>query len=319
MSGNNENVRIGTQTTARNETLQSLNVGVDRKWSLLCWFVAFSIVTLTGRICVVATDVSDIIEYPSFYFYYWLIFTCIFKCILKFIARRIDVLNVNCLYKNDYDYTYNQNIEWYKYISFEMTVEWMVNLLYFELYYCLFIVELTNMDMKSYMWIVPIHVLSEIYHSIIRFSQIYFYLSGKIINCVESNQLLSQNIFISNILNAFRDDSSIDEWRIRHGIDMTVRVLSFLTTCIAIILELSLCGYSYYLIPNASHFKTALLYLVSSILLDVAYFLVVFLINYYRLDFNFLEPFLRIYKSNYKVVLVLFHVSFVFWIAIYLI
>ena len=99
-------------------------------------FIVFTFVIL-AYVCTIFFLQRILYYYTAninYYFYCLLFLTSFFKLLLKFIARKIDINNMNC----------NCNsTKWYHYISMELFIEFNVNLQYFTCYYTLFIYELS--------------------------------------------------------------------------------------------------------------------------------------------------------------------------------
>ena len=294
-------------------------------------FIYYIIFVIVWMICccilyVFSINYTVITIKLNIFFYILLFMTSIVRIILKQIARQIDCLRMNLYnyYQYDHDANYNYNYNYQKqniqliknnkyytfaqFISFEIVTEMTMNLLYYVYYYVNFIVELSNIDNNSYIFlkITMIHIVSEICHSVIRHSKIYFEQTSQLY------QKLIATLTNCNICSCckncvefmWKDDSNFEEWRTRHCIDMAARVCSFLMAFIVVFIFILVIGYKVFDLNNS-----AILYLMVSFGFDSVYFTMVFLINYCCFNFNVWRPFLLIYLSNPKIIICLFAVS----------
>ena len=202
--------------------------------------------------------VNFIIYYikPFNYFYYSLLLvTCLFKIVFKQIARKIDILRINIIDNDDdtdADNIININIEtkWYNFISFEILMEYFIDMIYFGSYYILFIVELSDLRSKDnngiyfFFEIELLHVISEICQSTIRYSACYFNTTNKLytsginyfqnddncnnLKCINVNQIMVQ------LFELFKDESNLHEWQTRHCIDTSFKVLSLINSFVIV-------------------------------------------------------------------------------------
>ena len=185
------------------------------------------------------------------YFYFLIGCITIFKQIFKFIARKIDIINVIIYSKHNNSPT-EPSI--FNFISFEICIEFIMSLIYFVNYYYVFVMELSRInENRIYIQIITIHVCSEIIQSIIRFSRLYYQWTSrfyvKCIQFVNTHKTNDNENKCSNciakllhiiLVKLFQDDSTLDEWRIRHSIDMSIRVYSLTIASMYILAELLL-------------------------------------------------------------------------------
>ena len=106
-----------------------------------------------------------------------------------------------------------------------------MDMIYFLYYYNILITELayTN-NIWVFIQIEGIHVASEMCQSLIRFSHLYFTLQNKLYLKVKDWYLVK----------FFQDESTIDEWRIRHSIDISMRFFAFMATFPIVIVWLTI-------------------------------------------------------------------------------
>ena len=284
-------------------------------------YIIFTLLFLLFNICVYCIFYI-VYNIPTFGYYFYSILgtTATFKQMLKYVARKIDVLTVH--YKrnemdNNNDNNNNCNdtsiVKWYDFVSFEILMECYIDMMYFYLYYYLFIKELSEIDFDNislFVKIETLHILSEIWQSIIRFSSIYFDFSDKIyLKFVDYTQS-KQYHFINNMLiKLFKDESNLIEWQTRHSIDMSIKVLSLINSFLIITIDVFVQGKSTFGISNEEDFYQAIFYFSLSFSIDIMYFALIFGINYYKSRQNVWKPFLLMYQSNSKTILYLFAVS----------
>ena len=238
-----------------------------------------------------------------------------FKFTLKKIARQIDELKIDSV--RQYCRMYNiseinkELIGWYHFISFELFIEFAVNSMYFNFYYYVFIIELSKIGaFSSFLVITVIHVGSEIYQSIIRFSKVYFDLTK------ESNSKLDEmrvnwrdgfaGFMIGALSNSFSDNCTFIEWQTRHSIDMSMRFFAMISMFTMFLSQIFVIGRKGFYIETKNEYYTALLYLCSSFVIDTIYFWSIFWYNCKYKQFNIWKPFLFVYLSDYRVVLTIF-------------
>lgn len=209
---------------------------------------------------------------------------------------------------------YNSRKKWYHYVSMEMFVEFFINFVYFISYYYLFIFELSTLNTKKLLFLILQHLLSESCQSIVRFSTLYFnqttLLCTKLKDYGNDRNTICK-VFIFFLLNIFKDDSNLDEWKIRHSIDSSIRGIAFITSFVVFAIQLIAIPRRTWLVSNEYDYYIGIIYLFISFSFDVMYFCSLFLFNYFfNNHFNIWKPLTLIYISNYKVVLCLCGVSF---------
>ena len=110
------------------------NTDTDDK-SLFFWFILFAIVFIVFNICI--RLVTKIFFYATpfiYYFYALIIVTVLFKLILKYIGRKIDIINVNLIKNVNNNIIINIDLKWFDYISFELLMECLIDMIYFSYY-----------------------------------------------------------------------------------------------------------------------------------------------------------------------------------------
>ena len=117
------------------------------------------------------------------------------------------------------------------------------------------------------------------------------------------------------IVHLLKDDCSFDEWRIRHSIDMSIKVLSLLCSFVTFLVMALVLGKRGLYISSEKEYHNGIWLMGLSFSIDVVYFLVVFLINCSY--FNIWKPLLFMHVSNNKVILALFILSFLYALLIF--
>ena len=250
------------------------------------------------------------------YFYSLLLVTSSFKIIIKFIARRIDICNMNASKQT------NNGKKWYNFVSMEILTEFIVNMNYFIIYYGLFIIELWNTNVSKFIQIIILHILSELFQSTIRLSKIYFDTTIKICNKLSNYNCNcglicnEKSWFFTFLLNRFDSDSTFNEWRIRHSIDMAVRFITLLIVMTYNAIIVWIKGYNSFDTITKSEFESKLdnfiIYMLIVFGCDLFYFLFVFLFHFYLSSFNIFQPFLLMNESNWKVIAVTIVISMLY-------
>ena len=245
-----------------------------------------------------------------------LIIASLFKIILKYIARKIDIVRMIMDRKNTDNVNVNANT--CNHVSCELLVELVITLYYYWFYYTVFVLELSVINkIDDYVQITAIHLFSESMQSIICFSRLYFNQLKNLHLYIEAKNF--NNICCSKLVTAIdtvlQDDSTFDEWRTRHSIDMTTRLIALIVTFINNLMLLFVIGYEGYGMKNVSQYYRTIYYYLLSFFIDIIYFTFVFLINYVpnsciSSQFSIFKPFLLIFASDHKIVVCLFVLSF---------
>ena len=241
------------------------------------------------------------------YFFGLLISTSLFKFLTKIIARRIDVLSITyCghIYSN---YTAGAH-HIASFVSVEMVMEVIFSVLYYTYYYCYFVIELSSINkFDTFIVITIYHVLSEVCQSILRFSSYYFDKTAQIYKiCDKFLNDHKMNKTRRIYLKMFRDDSTFIEWQTRHSIDMSLRMVALVSSFVFTLIYLTVIGKKTLGINSYNSFYYALFYFSASFIVDMIYFLCVFLIN----NFNVWRPFLTMFSAkDHKVVACLLFVG----------
>ena len=194
-------------------------------------------------------------------------------------------------------------------------VEILFSMFYFVLFRFLLIERLSFVnELSLFIEITLMHLVSEIFQSILQFSTFYFLnIRGKI-----KNMLKNRNIIVTHSL--IKDESNIQEWKTRHCIDIGIRIIIlFVTNCITMFHIFSF-GYKYYGLSQ-NQFLNGLWYNFVSLLIDIIYFATVGCINYYcycdcntndQFKPNVLTPILTLYQSDKKLFINVFALAFLF-------
>ena len=274
-------------------------------------FVVFGIVWWLFIWCnYVIGEITYYCDNLAYYFYALLSITSVFKFGLKQIARRIDIYSLN----DNIGGLYHKRIckictcDFIHSMSLEIMVEFVVNLVYYIWFYEVLILELAMIDdISIFIKITILHVLSEICQTVIRFSNHYFHITSIILQKFISNKCLPKLIVL-----LLQDESTFDEWRTRHAIDMAVRVVSFISSFIIVFVYIVANVYTF----NKQQYDRTVEYFLQSFGVDVAYFSLVFVVNYCNLckkcgetQFNVWKPFLMLFAANYKALWCLFFVG----------
>ena len=268
-------------------------------------------------VCSVHFIASILYYYKSninHYFFYLLLSTSFFKITLKFVARKIDIINMN--YNYDSTSNYNSSNKWYYYTSMEIFVEFCINFAYFIFYYYLFIFELSSADIYHVLFLIFLHLTSESCQSIIRFSKFYFdkttlLLAKMQIHCNDENNTLWKKV-LQFILNKFQDPSNLNEWRIRHSLDFSIRCVIFIFSFVLFGILLVIIPHDAWLVSHKSDYYKGISYLCLSVSCDFAYFISLCLFNYYSNHFNIWKPLTVMCTANPKVFVCLLIMSVFF-------
>lgn len=309
-------------------------VKINYKASLLL-SGSFGVVFLIFACFMLIINWTDVNTNIGGYFLALLCGMSLFKFIFKYIAGKFDTYKMNThrvKFPISASLSDDKRNNWRDFVSMEMFIEFMINLMYYLSYYRLFFVDLADMGRDDLILVVSIHICSEIRQSTFRFSQFYFDITKSatlnLTKYIQFNHSLIANgkennidmpirtagtKVLSFVSDKIRDDSTIDEWRIRHSIDMTLRFMSFVIAFIIATVQVLIVGYTALQLSDESEFDAKIgkffLYVFIIFCCDLVYSIIVFLFNLYIRGFNILHPFLMIYNFNHKVVIGLVAVS----------
>ena len=87
---------------------------------------------------------------------------------------------------------------------------------------------------------------------------------------------VDNKIFDSN------DESTLDEWRTRHSIDMSMRVLSIIINFINVFIYLFAVGITAYGFNNKNEYQSGIQYFIISFVIDMVYFFLIFIYYYFQ-------------------------------------
>ena len=119
--------------------------------------------------------------------------------------------------------------------------------------------------------------------------------------------------FLSLILYIFEDVSDLDEWRIRHAIDLSIRGIALCCMICWYAIALNIIPPSFFQVSSKSDYYRAIFYLGLSCFCDLTYFLCLFLVRYYfTKHFDIWKPLILIYTANAKVFLFIVSSSILF-------
>lgn len=265
-------------------------VGFDLMWMIFC--LSFWL----------GSSLKFLIYHASDYIYFLLLLTSLFKLLLKKIARKIDTRTINI----------NYTPVIIKQVSLELLIELVFDMIYFTNYYFYFIFELSKVSIITLLSrIVLIHIFTEIIQSTVRFSKIYFNLALKVQKYLKSE---TSNYISRVLLRLIKDESNFDEWRIRQSVDMSLRIFSSIISFILNIIYTFGAGYQVWnrhgFFKNKHDFHSGIFYGCLAFVIDIVYFLLVFLINYNT--FNIWKPFLSIFSANGKIIVSVFVIASAF-------
>ena len=243
-----------------------------------------------------------------------------------------------------------------QFVSFEMFVEVFVSYVYYFLYYYALVLELCLINhVKSFILITILHLSSEMCQSTIRLSKSYFdltnYLIEGIVTLCDQYRVKHTILigFVDKVVDiCWKDDSTFEEWRVRQCIDKSLRFFCLVTAFISIVLYVLEIGYQNYGIETDEEFYRAVYYFMSSFSVDMLYYLIVFVINYFDLchccgwcacctykarktssllnrsevddnveSFNVWQPFLMMFHASWKSIGWLFLLGFGLAVAIF--
>ena len=284
------------------------------------------VVILVVFLCIFYLIVGVLYYYIShiyYYFYSLLFVTSFFKFVLKYIARKIDIDNMNCTY--NYNCNSSQR-RWYNYVSMEMFVEFLFIFTYFINYYELFIFELSKAHIIDTILLIFQHLLSESIQSILQFSTVYFdatktlhsklqlYYNNSDHNSSNKNHCRSKMYqqFLVLLLKIVENDGNVNEWRIRHSIDCVIRFIVLVSSFVFFGVILVVLPYQVFNVSNKDQFYNGIFYVCLSFSCDLIYFVCIFLFYYMNNHFNIWKPFALIYNFNWSIVCCLFCLSFAF-------
>ena len=327
-------------------TTMNLDIDINLKQKLKHSFGLYIMFTLL--LCIYLCEmlvVEEILYYYTknlnYYFYVLLFSSSLSKILLKLVARNIDVINMNC------EYNLYISKKWYHYVCMELLIELSINLVYFTNYYLLFLYELSSINTYHVFLIIFYHLLSESCQSIIRFSSLYFHITKKIYSKIEyyyynyndindhedddddqddtidtNNKYKHKHSYmyklLSLILYIFEDNSNVDEWRIRHSIDASIRFISLICAFVAFVIEIIISPRKYFDAQNVnkSDYFNGILYCCLSFFCDLIYFAFLFLYNYCCNDYFIIcKPLIFMYRANTKMWICLFALSILFTFA----
>lgn len=324
----NDNKKGMLATTTKNTENLNQNEAIVAKNNDNRYYVLFGIIWIVYVWIMYIFHIERNFDSNRIHYYGLLILTTFFKITLKRIARQIDISAVTRLHLNGSNMTTATGID--SRVSFELVCELIVSFNYYVLFYILFIFELSLIDDVSlFLEITTLHVLSEIFQSLIRLSKIYFQFANIVYNQVngvylsanerllvsESNlakcqRFLCDMIIGGIILKYFKDDSTFDEWRVRHSLDLTLRIIALITCVVCVLGYLIIDGYAIDGIESKFEYNRSLLYLAISLGVDVLYFILLWIYQYFRYDFNFCKPILILFVVNTRAFYCMLMVSF---------
>lgn len=174
----------------------------------ILWILRIFFVRIETNILKNGTDFE-------YLYYYLLIYTSFFKFILKKIGRRIDEERI-------------KNNELNGVLSMEFYFEWYLSIVYFSWFRINIVYNLPPLNL--FILIFFVHLSSELIQSLTKFSSLYYRLSQYILNYLKDKS--EHNKFYYIIFKIFEDDSDINEWRNRNGLDMILRLYASLLIAI---------------------------------------------------------------------------------------
>ena len=325
----NDKMTKMTEMTDLNQSLivnvakdpESINFRLHKKTikHSFCLYILFDLFFFLF-VCTVHLIASILYYYKSninHYFFCLLLSTSFFKISLKFIARKIDIVNMNFYINN---INVNTRKKWYHYISMELFVEFCINFAYFIFYYYLFIFELSSADIYHVLFLIFSHLLSESCQSVLRFSKWYFdktkLLHTKIQTYCNHDNNDNNNTICQKvqhfILQRFQDESDLNEWRIRHSLDFSIRYIVLILSFVLFGMLLVIIPHDAWLVSHKSDYENGILYLCLSVAFDFGYLILLFLFNYYSNDFNIWKPLTLMCNGNVKVFVCLLCMSVFF-------
>eukprot|EP01084_Bolivina_argentea_P232622 392026_1 len=250
-----------------------------------------------------------------------LTFISINKLILKRIARLIDSSRSNITQRHKHFRNAAKRIKSERkhksrkrtQLSMELMTELFMSIIYWFAYR-----ELTMYSVpgwNTFLKAQSIHMLSEFIATSVRPSEIYYNITKKLQNiCCEKKRIHNHNHkesissnsdcvmsvddddFALKTLVNWKDDSTLSQWKIRHSLDIIMRMIASVVSASAIITQVFLLGSNQYGLTQQK-FIRGIEYLVISLLIEVIYFIIVHIMNeLYR--FNLLTPFWAIYREN---------------------
>ena len=130
------------------------------------------------------------------------------------------------------------------------------------------------------------------------------------------------------IVKLFKDDSTLNEWKIRHSIDMSIKVVSLINAFVILLWYVIVVGKDGFGINDNDEFTYGLYFYCLSFFIDIIYFTFVFLLNYCLIKDidshnhnsnqhrNVWQPFLLLYQTSKKIILSVASISMVLLILL---
>lgn len=272
-------------------------------------FIRFLILWMTFIWCIYVLLTLNISELS--YVFYWLLgISSVFKWVLKRVARQIDMYTMRLAGRLGITYATDVNVsKFYHFVSLEILVELVITMIYYAYYYFYFILHLSLINNSNvFIKITICNTLSEMFHSTLRLSKPYFYLTSKIQNAFVNWQVCKRCVPFW-LVKITKDDSTFSEWQTRYAIDMSFRVFSIVINFAMVMIWLYIVGYKEFNIGNENSFENGIFYFVIAFGIEVTYFFFVFCINYVCYHFNVWKPFLTVFEANFRVSVSLFTVA----------
>ena len=242
---------------------------------------------------------------------------------MKNIAAKIDISRINTIGNNNFNNNNSDNTDswnllyhdWYYYVSFEIFIEFVINLCYYYYYYDVFTRQLSKLDkIDKLMYILMTHIGSEICQSFIRFSKYYFDKTSILYNKIYKFNINHEWKWLNRLLKLFENnDCQYDEWRIRHSIDMSMKIYSFICIFTILFVEDFITQGKHFLIANKHSYDRGSVHLSITFGIDCIYFLFIFLFNLFVCHYNIWKPILLVNMTDIRVLLFVVSVGFLMW------
>ena len=260
---------------------------------LLVYFVVFWFFYLLYTFCVflMSNNQMSIYEkYWKYWFVLWLVIYVIFKQILKRIAAYVDVFQI----KTKIAYGKNINSASDIIMSFEWITELIVGATYFIGYRYLVTYILPFESVYWFIILTLSHSATESIQSILFRSEFGYKWFNYFTRKIRINS----------------DDSYYHQWLVRHSIDIMVRIYTSIITGFFQIGWIYAEDDDVFYFDNRQQAFKASCYILISVLMDVAVFIISYIISIKYFNFNLIYPFRMIYNQHKYYLIVCFVLCF---------
>ena len=119
------------------------------------------------------------------------------------------------------------------------------------------------------------------------------------------------------MLKIFNQSGNYQEYKLRHSIDVSLRMLAFIACHLINLGDLMVYGRSYYSVNNQNVWDTAIVYYTIAFTTDLLYFACLIITKYFcGKQFNVCKALLIIYKFNWLIICIIVGLSLSFVLLI---